>query len=137
MKSLTRAVVCICVLFSFPSIGTSAPFAYIANSRTDTVSVIDTATNTVIATVPVGLEPWGVAVHPNGSRVYVTNGGSGEVSVIDTATNTVIATLPGIFPSRILPRGVAVHPDGSRVYVAYPDRATHLFDWTRERPNAI
>ena len=58
------------------------------------VSVIDTATNTVIATIPVGVAPFGVAVTPDGTRAYVANVGSDTVSVIDTATNTVTATIP-------------------------------------------
>jgi YVTN family beta-propeller protein len=32
----------------------AAPFAYVTNAGDGTVSVIDTATNTVVATVPVG-----------------------------------------------------------------------------------
>jgi YVTN family beta-propeller protein len=48
----------------------AAPFAYIANSNSTTVSVIDTATDLVIATIPVGVQPQDVAVHPDGSRVY-------------------------------------------------------------------
>ena len=59
-----------------------------------TVSVIDTATNTVTATVDVGTAPFGVAVNPDGTKVYVANYGSDTVSVIDTATNTVTATVP-------------------------------------------
>ena len=39
----------------------------------DTVSVIDTATNTVTATIPVGSNPHGVAVSPDGTHAYVTN----------------------------------------------------------------
>src|SRR5262245_29756448 len=35
----------------------AAPFAYISNSGSANVSVIDTATNTVTATVPVGDHP--------------------------------------------------------------------------------
>ncbi len=58
-------------------------------------SVIDTATNTVIATIPVGVQPAGVAVSADGSKVYVANHRqAGTVSVIDTATNTVTATIP-------------------------------------------
>ena len=38
--------------------------AYVANFGSDTVSVIDTATNTVVATIPVGLNPFGVAITP-------------------------------------------------------------------------
>jgi YVTN family beta-propeller protein len=90
------------------------PFAYISNSGSNTVSVINTATNTVVATVSVGANPFGVAVTPDGSRVYVTNEGSNTVSVIDTATNTVTATVP-VGDS---PAGVAVNPAGTSVYVA-------------------
>ena len=57
----------------------------------DTVSVIDTATNTVTATDPRRQAPVGVAVTPDGSKVYVANGDN-TVSVIDTATNTVIGS---------------------------------------------
>jgi YVTN family beta-propeller protein len=81
---------------------------------TQTVSVIATATNTVVATVPVGIVPTGVAVHPAGTFVYVTNSSSDTVSVIATATNTVVATVP----VGTRPIGVAVHPAGTVVYVA-------------------
>jgi YVTN family beta-propeller protein len=87
---------------------------YVANVSNQTVSVIDTATNTVPATIIVGLGPTGVAVSQDGSKVYVTNADSDSVSVIDTATNTVTATVPvGSFSA-----GVAVTPDGSKVYGA-------------------
>jgi YVTN family beta-propeller protein len=42
----------------------AAPFAYVANYQSDSVSVIDTASNTVVATVPVGSQPVGVAITP-------------------------------------------------------------------------
>ncbi len=48
--------------------------AYITNFGSNNVSVIDTATNTVTAAIPVGgAEPYGVAVAPDSSRVYVAN----------------------------------------------------------------
>jgi YVTN family beta-propeller protein len=68
--------------------------AYVTNRNSNTVSVLDTATNTVSATVPVGSQPIGVAVSPNGAFVYVANLVSNTVSVIDVATNTVSATVP-------------------------------------------
>jgi YVTN family beta-propeller protein len=67
---------------------------YVASLADGIVSVIDTATNTVSATIPVGVFPEGVAVKPDGSKVYVANVNTGTVSVIATATNTVIATIP-------------------------------------------
>ena len=39
----------------------------------NTVSVINTATNTVSATITVGTDPYGVSVSPDGSKVYVAN----------------------------------------------------------------
>ena len=47
--------------------------AYVTNNGSNTVSVIDTATNTVVATIPVGFRPFGVAITPDGTRAYVTN----------------------------------------------------------------
>jgi YVTN family beta-propeller protein len=83
--------------------------------RNGTVSVIDTATNTVSATITaVGNPTYGVAVSPGGSKVYVTANVSQTVSVIDTATNTISATVP-VGPG---PFGVAVPPNGNKVYVA-------------------
>ena len=48
----------------------------------------------VIATIPVGGNPFGVAINPTNGLVYVTNADSNTVSVIDPATNTVVATIP-------------------------------------------
>jgi YVTN family beta-propeller protein len=92
----------------------AAPFAYVANDGDGTVSVIDTATNMLVATVPVGVNPEWVAVTPDGKRAYVTNINPNTVSVIDTATNTVAATVS----VEVFPNGVAVTPDGTHVYVA-------------------
>jgi YVTN family beta-propeller protein len=94
--------------------------AYVTNASSDTVSVIDTATNTVVATVPVGLFPFKVAITPDGTRAYVTNYNSKTVSIMDTATNTVVATIP----VGIEPVGVAITPDGTRAYVTDPNPFT-------------
>ena len=87
---------------------------YVTNAQSNTVSVIDTTTASVIATVPVGLSPSSVAVTPNGRFAYVTNQQSNTVSVISAATNTVVATVPvGVGPSSI-----AITPNGAFAYVA-------------------
>jgi YVTN family beta-propeller protein len=106
------AFVAACLLGSAQS---PAQNAYITNfgEPDHTVSVIDTETNTVIATIPVGDSPFGVAVSPDGSKVYVTNLGSASVSVIATATDTVTATIPVAGHTD----EVAVSSDGSKVYV--------------------
>jgi YVTN family beta-propeller protein len=63
---------------------------YVTNFNSDSVSVIDTTTNTVIATVAVGLGPKELAV--GSDAVYVPSFATGTVSVIDTDTNTVRTT---------------------------------------------
>jgi YVTN family beta-propeller protein len=78
----------------------------IQNDPLPNVSVIATATNKVVATVPVGRIPFGVAVTPDGKHAYVANGGSNNVSVLDTATNTVVATVPVVSG----PIGVGIVP---------------------------
>jgi len=89
-------------------------FAYVVNRSSNSVSVINTATNALVATVTVGNNPWGVAITPDGTMAYVTNLNDNTVSVINTATNTVVATvLVGGAPA-----GVAVTPNGAFAYVA-------------------
>src|SRR5262245_1858005 len=62
------------------------------------VSIINTESDTVTATVPVGADPFDVALTANGARAYVTNSGSNSVSVIDSTTRNVIDTLPANIP---------------------------------------
>jgi YVTN family beta-propeller protein len=98
--------------------GASAPipprnrtaYAYITNW--ETVSVIDTLTDKVVATIPVG---WGcgwVAATPYG-KLYVLSG-SNVFQVIDTATNTVTKSIVPLGNSL---HRVAASPEGSKVYV--------------------
>jgi YVTN family beta-propeller protein len=69
--------------------------AYVTNAASNTVSVIDTASNTVVGTpILVGDNPFVVTVAPDGKHAYVTNLTSNTVSVIDTASDTVAATVP-------------------------------------------
>jgi YVTN family beta-propeller protein len=67
--------------------------AYVTNSGSQNVSVIDTANRTVTATVKVGRNPINVAIRPDGARAYVVNADSNSVSVINTGTNKVITTV--------------------------------------------
>jgi YVTN family beta-propeller protein len=122
------------------AISPNGTFAYVANTGNlspltgtggTTVAVINTATNTVTATVVTGDDPVALAVTPNGQFVFVANHGGivvvgfnggilGTVSVISTATNTVTATISagfGSLSSTISPNDVAITPNGAYAYV--------------------
>ncbi|HEY6390811.1 MAG TPA: malectin domain-containing carbohydrate-binding protein [Bryobacteraceae bacterium] len=94
-------------------IAVAQPYAYVANISGNSVSVVNTATNTVAATITVPMSPSGVAVTPDGLFVYVASQGANSVSVISTATNTIVATIPvGTTPVQL-----AITPNGAEVYV--------------------
>jgi YVTN family beta-propeller protein len=63
---------------------------YVANqgSSSNNVSVINSTTNTVVATIPVGSGPHGIAFNPNNGDMYVANHLSNNVSVIAPLTAT-------------------------------------------------
>jgi YVTN family beta-propeller protein len=114
-RALTAAE--IQAIFNAGSAGKCKPVsvraAYVANLRSNSVSVIDPATNTVTATIPVGLGPIKIALSPDGARAYVANTRSNSVSVIDTTTNTAVATVT----VGANPVDLAVTPDGAHAYV--------------------
>ena len=68
--------------------------AYVTNSGSSSVSVINTQTNTIINTITVGSSPVGVTFDPSGTYAYVTNQNGNSISVINVTTNSVIATIP-------------------------------------------
>ena len=94
-------------------------FAYVANNGDGTVSIIATSSDTVTATISLGLpaNPCALTVSPNGAKVVVIGGcfdATGGVSIISTATNnaTSINSL-GTHPFE----AVAMSPNGKAAYV--------------------
>jgi len=113
----------LCALFSIlvASQLFAQPFAYIANSGTRTVSVIDTADDTIKATIAlpdtqqnIHPYPYGITVGPSGQYVYVGLQDTNEVVVIDAASNTVLKRigLGARSPARL-----AVNDAETRLYV--------------------
>jgi YVTN family beta-propeller protein len=96
---------------------TASGKAYVTNTSTssNSVSVIDLATNQIIKTIPVGNQPRGISYHPGTHRAYAVNTyGSRSVSVIDTISDTVIET---ISLGDTLAFNSAISPDGTRLYL--------------------
>ena len=89
-------------------------FTVTSNPNCDTANPVDAAGfGTVLATVPVGINPVQVAVLADGSRAYVANAGNaaagvpGSVSVVNLTSNTVTATLAGA--NSTIPGDLFVH----------------------------
>jgi YVTN family beta-propeller protein len=66
---------------------------YIADNASNTVTVIDTNSGTVVASIPVDNQPQGIACDPATGKVYVACTGAGKVDIISTATLTVVGVL--------------------------------------------
>ena len=101
--------------------------AYISTTGSDSVTVIDIArmlelvraatpaqrrtlandlsasANYVVARIPVGSAPKGLALSPDGKRLYVANRTDDSISVIDTAARKVTATLSLEGPAALTP----------------------------------
>ena len=65
---------------------------FVANYAADSLSVIDGSSNAVIATIPTGRGPFGLAADPVLRRVIVVNGYDDSVWAIDAATLAVAGT---------------------------------------------
>ena len=110
-------------MLAVPLVVQAEPFAYVTNAFAPSVSVIDTATNQITATIafPPGSTPIAAAMTPDSRKVYVTSldafltcGANAAVFVIDTASNTVGA---GPIPVECEPTAIAITPDGNFAYV--------------------
>jgi len=90
-----------------------------------TLKVIDTTTNTIVATMQLGTGYGGngVVLSPDGSRAYVAVSNYGVV-VLDTASGTPVATLLGC-PS---PDRMARSSDGSQIYAFCDDGTVDSFN---------
>ena len=107
------------------AVNSTGTVVYVANGLGDTVSVIDTGSNTVIKTIPVGDNPEGVSFSPDGSVAYVANFDDDSVSVIDTGSHTVIKTISVGDGADV----VAFSPDGTRAYVTnFNDGSVSVID---------
>src|ERR1043166_553823 len=103
----------------------AGPKAYIGNFKDNSVSVIDTAAGSVVATVPVSAGPHGMAITANGRTVYVSGDGSSLVDVIDTASDKVVKTIE----VGKTPNGIALTPDNRLLVVTvYGDNRIALID---------
>jgi YVTN family beta-propeller protein len=78
--------------------------AYVVNSGSHSVSVIDTRSNRVTATLATGQSPVNPTFTPDWRQVYVANSTAGTLTVIDARTAVVSATIPHVRAQALRPR---------------------------------
>ena len=106
-----RIALALVVALGIPSLA-RGQLVLATNEGSGTVSVIQ-GTN-IVATIPVGNRPRGLAIAPGGTRAYVALGKDDAVAVIDIAQRKVVDRIPvGTDPEQ-----VAVSPDGHTVFVS-------------------
>ena len=110
-----RLVLVLFLLFSIPIL--ASPNAYVCDYGTNAVSVIDTTTNSIVATVSAGIGAAQSALTPDGNYLYVANAGEYSVSVIDTVHNILYDTINFPATGGSFPADIAITPDGKYAYV--------------------
>jgi YVTN family beta-propeller protein len=108
-----------CRPHDFPQYPTNyREYAYVTNSASNTVTVLDIVNLRRDREFPVGDDPTGVSISLTRNEVYIVNSGSanapGTISVIDAQKNAVAATIP----VHKKPYFIDVSADGHRAYVA-------------------
>jgi YVTN family beta-propeller protein len=89
---------------------------YVAVRGSGTVVALSRDSGEVLATIPAGRRPSGIAARPDGDRVYVAAAGSHEVKVIDGVTREVLDTVA--LTHGAAPLHLVLSPDGRTLFVA-------------------
>lgn len=92
----------------------------VANPDNNSVTFFDVTAdrNRRLREIPVGKEPWGVALNPQGTRAYVANTVSGTISVLSVTRNAPqVARVLTEIKVGTEPYGVCLTPNGTKLYV--------------------
>ncbi|HLY20199.1 MAG TPA: hypothetical protein VKR61_23390 [Bryobacteraceae bacterium] len=104
---------------------------YVTADNTDTVTVIDTATDRIVETIPTtapagvlenptrytGSAPNSAALSPDERTLYVTNGGTNSLAIVRLGGRRAPSTVAGLVPTGWYPNAVSVSGDGRTLYV--------------------
>ncbi|HUR96350.1 MAG TPA: beta-propeller fold lactonase family protein [Gemmatimonadales bacterium] len=124
-----------------PSEAGAGLLAYVTNEDSQELTIIDTRTDSAVATIPVGTRPRGVRVSRDGKTVFVALSGSPKcpptmpdeeceklksdkskdgIAVVDAASRTVTRVLPGGSD----PETFDISRDGTTLFVSNEDAGT-------------
>jgi YVTN family beta-propeller protein len=88
-------------------------YAYVTNQFSSNVGVIDLATDTQEATIPVSGDPFRVVLSPDGALLFVT-GNADSLFIVDVATRAIITRLAVGLDAN----GLVADYTGTRLYVS-------------------
>lgn len=88
---------------------------YVVHSEVNHVNVVDTQTNQVVQTIPVGKTPLLIEIDDITNTAYVTNWESNDVSIIDLNTHEVIGSLQTGF----IPDQMVIDDERHKLYVTH------------------
>ena len=92
----------------------AAPFAYVPNEKSGTLSVIDTSSDMVVAEIKAGDKPRGLAISMDGKTLYVSDQPNNVLVKIDLEQRAA----SGVVELGESPEGVSISPDGKWVAAA-------------------
>lgn len=128
------------LVHSLPLQASAQVCAYVTHESAGTVSIVNTDSKQVTATVPVGGSPTDVVILPAASRAYVTNIDPDSVTVIDTAAKAVSKTIDiaGCVAPLCGPETIALTTAGLRAYVPSPvDSGAHILSVINTATNTV
>jgi YVTN family beta-propeller protein len=105
-------------------------YLYVANSGSDDVTIVDTASDQVIATAATGRRPLLPCVAPDGKFVYLPSGPDRTVTVL-RAGGEFVKTIP----VGAAPHDIVVSPDNRWAY--QPNSASHTVSVIDKRDQAV
>ena len=109
---------------------------YVTDSASDTIDVIDPATNQVTQVISGIVLPHGIAFSPDGTRLYISNESESVLNVVDRKTGDILQKIP--LSAR--PNNIAITKDGSRVLVgirSQPGLVDVIDTASQKRTNSI
>ncbi|MBV8894863.1 MAG: hypothetical protein JO051_00005, partial [Acidobacteriaceae bacterium] len=104
----------------------------VAEDESDSVAIIDTATNKLLREIPVGvpegLLPPAIATYsghntnsvtlsPDGNTLYVAQGNTNDVAVVDLAQGSEYGKVTGLIPTGWYPTSITFSSDGKYMYI--------------------
>jgi YVTN family beta-propeller protein len=110
-----------------------AEHAYVSNSGSNDVSVVQLTTGGELKKIPAGKRPEGSVLSPNGKELYVCNRDSDTITIIDTERRAA----QGEFKTGQGPVRIGATPDGRQlIYACMRGRYIEFADLETRRPVA-